>query len=582
MQRLSKLFGRTLREDPSDATIASHRLLLRAGFVRPLGSGIYSYLPLGWRTAQRVEQIIREEMDRIGGQELQMPVVHPSDLWERTGRFESVGPEMVRFKDRADRDMVLAFTHEEVATDLVAWFASSYRQLPFSIYQFQTKFRDEPRPRGGLLRVREFTMKDAYSFHADAESLDDSYQQFLTAYTRAFRRCGVEPVIVQSDAGAMAGSQAHEFHSITDSGEDTIVACPTGDYAANLEVAVSDKQVFDHGAPRPHKIVDTPGQETIEAVANFLNVPTHQTLKAVFYRTPEAIAFVAIRGDLDLNEAKLRSLLGVAELRLAADQEVQDAGLVVGYASPIGLEGTVTTVADDSVTHATNLVAGANRPGQHLINVNYPRDFQADHVGDIASVRAGDPCPVCGTPLELRTGIELGNTFKLGTFYSDKLGARYLGEDGVERAIVMGSYGIGVGRLIAAVVERHHDDQGMRWPINVAPYDVHIVQLGADRIAAAAESVAVDLESAGLTVLLDDRDESAGVKFNDADLLGIPIRLTVSKRSLANDSAELKLRTQDEREQIPLSAVTQRMLEERDALVAGLDPDRPVGQAFPE
>ena len=582
MQRLSKLFGRTLREDPSEATIASHRLLLRAGFVRPLGSGIYSYLPLGWRTAQRVEQIIREEMDRIGCQELQMPVVHPSDLWERTGRFESVGPEMVRFKDRADRDMVLAFTHEEVATDLATWFTSSYRQLPFSIYQFQTKFRDEPRPRGGLLRVREFTMKDAYSFHADVESFDADYQRFLTAYTRAFRRCGVEPLVVQSDAGAMAGSQAHEFHSVTDAGEDTIVACPDGDYAANLEVAVSQEQVLDHGAPRPHQLVATPGQETIEAVASFLDVPTHQTLKAVLYRTPEGIAFVAIRGDLDVNEAKLRSLLGVAELRLAADQEVEDAGLVAGYASPIGLEGTVTTVADDSVTRATNLVAGANRPGHHLTDVNYPRDFRADHVGDIASVRAGDPCPVCGTPLELLTGIELGNTFKLGTFYSEKLGARYLGEDGVERAIVMGSYGIGVGRLLAAVIERHHDDQGMQWPINVAPYDVHIVQLGVDRIAEAAESLATDIESAGLTVLLDDRDESAGVKFNDADLLGMPIRLTVSKRSLANDAAELKLRTRDEREQIPLGNVAARVLEERAALVAGLDPDRPVGLAVPE
>jgi prolyl-tRNA synthetase len=580
MQHMSNLFARTLREDPAEASITSHRLLLRAGFMRPLGAGIYSLLPLGWRTARKVEQIIREEMDRLGGQELQMPVVQPSDLWERTGRFQSVGAEMVRFQDRAGRDMVLAITHEEVATSLAGGLVSSYRQLPFIFYQFQTKFRDEPRPRGGLIRVREFTMKDAYSFDADQAGLDAVYDRFVEAYVRVFRRCGIEPLVVQSDAGAMSGSQAHEFHCVTGIGEDTIAVCHSGDYAANLDVASGRPRVFDHGAPSGLEKVATPGQETIEAVAAFLGVETHQTLKAVFYWTGSGIAFVAIRGDLDVNESKLRRLLDVPDIRLAADQELADAGLVAGYASPIDLENVIVVV-DDSVEPASNLVAGANEPGYHLINVNYPRDFSADLSGDIASVRAGDPCPVCGEPLELRNGIEIGNTFKLGTFYSAKLDANYLGDDGAEHPIVMGSYGIGIGRLVAAIVERHFDDMGISWPASVAPYDVHIVRLGEDAVAQAASELAADLEAGGLAVLLDDRDESAGVKFNDADLIGIPIRLTVSRRSLANDAIEFKLRRGDERQQVPRAEVVARVLRERAALLQAVSPEHPVGRAIP-
>ena len=580
MQHMSNLFARTLREDPAEASIASHRLLLRAGFMRPLGTGIYSLLPLGWRTARKVEQTIREEMDRLGGQELQMPVVQPSDLWERTGRFQSVGAEMVRFKDRADRDMVLAITHEELATDLAGTLVSSYRQLPFVFYQFQTKFRDEPRPRGGLIRVREFTMKDAYSFDADQAGLDAIYDRFVEAYVRVFRRCGIEPMVVESDASAMSGSQAHEFHCVTDIGEDTIVVCPSGDYAANIDVASGQHRMFDHGAPRALEKVATPGQETIEAVAAFLGVETHQTLKAVFYWTGSGIAFVAIRGDLDVNESKLRRLLDVPEIRLAADQELADSGLVAGYASPIDLENVVVVV-DDSVEPAANLVAGANKPGYHLMNVNYPRDFSANLSGDIASVRAGDPCPVCGDRLELHNGIEIGNTFKLGTFYSSKLDATYLGDDGAEHPIVMGSYGIGIGRLVAAIVERHFDDMGITWPASVAPYDVHIVRLGEDAVAQAATELAADLEASGLAVLLDDRDESAGVKFNDADLIGIPIRLTVSRRSLANDAIEFKLRRGDEREQVPRAEVVARVLREHTALLLAVSPEHPVGRAIP-
>ena len=575
MQRMSRLFARTLRDDPVEATIVSHRLLLRAGYIRPLGAGIYSMLPLGWRVQRRVEQIVREEMDRIGCQELLMPVVHPSDLWERTGRFHSVGSEMARLKDRWGRDMVLAMTHEEVATDLGKWVASSYRQLPLCIYHFQTKFRDEPRPRGGLLRVREFTMKDAYSFNTDLESQEATYQDFMTAYLRAFRRCGIEPAVVESDAGAMQGSGAHEFHCLTEAGEDTLVVSASGRYAANIEIAKAQKPVFDHGEPQPVEKVATPGQETIDDVAAYLGVATHQTLKAVFYWTGDALAFVAIRGDLQVNEAKLRSLLQAPDLRLAADQELEAAGLVAGYASPVGLSN-VTLVVDDSVESATNLVAGANEPGFHLTNVNYPRDFQADLRGDIAQVRSGDRSIEDDEPLELMTGIEIGNTFKLGTFYSDKLDAQYLAADGRRHPFVMGSYGIGIGRLAASVVERYHDADGIIWPVSVAPYDVHIVQLGAGDVAADAERLAEELEAAGLSVVLDDRGDSAGVKFNDADLIGLPFRLTVSRRTLAASAVEFKPRAASERQSIPRDQIVNAVLDARAAAIAALTPDAPV------
>lgn len=569
---MSSLFGRTLREDPSDASIASHRLMVRGGFMRPLGAGIYSYLPLGWRTLRRIEQIVREEMDAIGSQELLMPVVHPSTLWERTGRFTKVGPEMARFKDRGDRDMVLAFTHEEIATDLAARVLSSYRQLPVSVYHFQTKFRDEPRPRGGLLRTREFTMKDAYSFDPTRESLDATYQQFVAAYIRAFRRCGVDPVVVESDASAMAGYGADEFHAVSSAGEDTIVTCPRGDYGANLEVATSQPPEPDHASPLPMERVETPGQETIAAVAEHLGIPTRQALKAVLYWTDDKIAFVAIRGDLDVNEPKLRRALGASEIRLAADQELEAVGLVPGYASPIGLQ-QVVVVVDHSVERAANLVAGANTRGFHLKNVNFPRDFTADITADIASTRAGDPCRICGTPLEVRMGIEVGNTFKQGVFFSERLDAEFLSEDGTHQPIVMGSYGIGITRLAAAIVETHHDEDGIVWPASVAPYDVHIVQLGQDDVREAANRLAEDLEETGLDVIVDDRAESAGVKFNDADLLGVPLRCTISRRTVAADAVELKLRSAVDREHVPSSEAVARIAAARDLLMRSLSGD---------
>ena len=473
--------------------------------------------------------------------------------------------------------MVLALTHEEIALDLAARVVGSYRQLPVSVYHFQTKFRDEPRPRGGLLRTREFTMKDAYTFDPSPESLDATYRQFVTAYVRAFRRCGIEPLVVESDAGAMGGSDADEFHALTSAGEDTIVVCPACDYGANQEVATTRPPEPDDAEPLPMERVETPGQETIAAVAGYLGIPTQRTLKAVFYWTGDQIAFVAIRGDLDVNEAKLRRALGAPDIRLAADQELTAAGLVPGYASPVGLE-QVQVVVDRSVERAANLVAGANMPGVHLMNVNFPRDFAADLVEDIADVAAGDPCPKCGAALELRTGIEIGNTFKFGAYYSDKLDAMYLSEGGSPQPIVMGSYGIGITRLAAAVVELHHDEDGIIWPASVAPYDVHLVQLGqADEVTQAAERLAHELEAAGLTVLVDDRDESAGVKFNDADLLGMPIRCTVSRRTVRADAVEIKLRHQDAREQVASAEAVARVVAEHDALLAALSPDAPLG-----
>ena len=418
-------------------------------------------------------------------------------------------------------------------------------------------------------------MKDAYSFDTDLESQEATYQDFMEAYLRSFRRCGIEPAIVESDAGAMQGSGAHEFHCLTEAGEDTLVVSPSGRYAANIEIATAQKPLFDHGEPQPVEKVATPGQETIDDVAAYLGVETHQTLKAVFYWTGDALAFVAIRGDLQVNEAKLRSLLQAPDLRLAADQELEAAGLVAGYASPVGLSN-VTVVVDDSVESATNLVAGANEPGYHLVNVNFPRDFQADLRGDIAQVQSGDRSIEHDEPLELMTGIEIGNTFKLGTFYSDKLDAQYLGADGRRHPFVMGSYGIGVGRLAASVVERYHDANGIIWPVSVAPYDVHIVQLGTGDVAADAERLAGELEAEGLSVLLDDRGDSAGVKFNDADLIGLPFRCTVSRRTLAASAVEFKPRAAADRQSIPRNQIVNTVLQARAAALAALTPDAPV------
>jgi prolyl-tRNA synthetase len=557
--RLSKLFFTSLRDNPAEAEMASHRLLVRAGYVRQLGAGIYSLLPLGFRVSQRVEQVIREEMDAIGGQEMEMPVVHPADLWRESGRYAKIGPEMVRFKDRGGRDMVLAMTHEEVVTDLLRDLVKSYRQLPAIVYHFQTKFRDEPRARGGLIRVREFVMKDSYTLDPDEAALDISYQAHYHAYEKIFRRLGLDTVVVGADVGIMGGSLAHEFMVLNEAGEDTLVICDACDYAANQQIAAVTKPAPAAEEPRPTEEVATPEAPTIAALAALLGVGEERTAKATFFVTGDGRLLTAIvRGDFEVNETKLSNAVkAIGGLRPAHAEEIAAAGMVPGYASPIGASGT-TVVVDDLVARSPNLVAGANRHGYHLLNVNVGRDFTPDLVTDITNARRGDACPQCGAPVALRQGIEVGNIFKLGTDFTEKMGATYLAEDGSRRLIVMGSYGIGLGRAMACIVEAHHDEKGIAWPAAVAPYAAHLVALGASRdpaVAEAAERLYGRLTDAGVEVLYDDRDESPGVKLTDAELLGMPHIVTISPRSLAAGGAEVTDRASGERSVRPIPEV---------------------------
>jgi prolyl-tRNA synthetase len=557
--RLSQLFFATLRDDPAEAEMPSHRLLLRAGYVRQLGSGIYSLLPLGKRVSDRVEQIIREEQNRIGGQELEMPVVHPADVWRASGRYQAIGPELGRFKDRGGRDMVLAMTHEEVVALLLADVVKSYRQLPMMVYHFQTKWRDEPRSRGGLIRVREFVMKDAYSCDRDQAGLDASYESQHAAYVRTFERLGLETVVVASDVGIMGGSQAHEFMVLNPAGEDVLVLCEACGYAANRQVAAIQYAPPASEEPLPLEKIETPGTTTIATLAAFLGVGPERTAKAGFFVTGDGRLITAIvRGDHDFNETKLANAVGATTgIRPATVEEIRAAGMEPGYGSPIGARDT-TVVVDELAARSPNLVAGANEAGFHFRNVNVGRDFTADLVVDLTNAREGDPCPTCGKSVILRNGIEVGNIFKLGTKFTDAAGATYLGEDGVEHPIIMGSYGIGVGRNVACIVEAHHDDKGIIWPEEVAPYAAHLVAIGLNRDAAVAE-LADRLHElsikAGREILYDDRDESPGVKFTDAELLGMPWILTVSPRSLAAGGVEVTERATGERSTRPVADV---------------------------
>ncbi len=556
--RMSHLFGRTLREAPGDVELPSHQLMLRAAFMRPLGAGIYSLLPLGWRVIRKVEQIIREEMDGIGGQELLMPIVHPADLWRETGRYDAVGPELTRFQDRGERDMVLAMTHEEVVTDLARQEINSYRQLPQVVYHIQTKWRDEPRSRGGLIRVREFTMKDSYSLDLDEAGLDVSYQKHWGAYERIFRRCGLRFVVVGADTGMMGGSASHEFMALSPHGEDIVLLCPNGDYADNQEVATFRRERPVLEGSLPIEEVGTPNATTIQALADYLDVPLSRTAKAVFFRGDSGrFVFAVIRGDLDVNETKLRKAAGETGLTPATIEEIRAVGAEPGYGSPVGVRDALV-VADESVRDSPNLVAGANRIGFHLRNVNLGRDYDAQVVADIATTEGGFPCPVCGSPLEATRAIEVGNIFKLGTRYSRALGATYLDAAGQSHPIVMGSYGIGSGRLAATVVEQHHDERGIIWPISIAPFEVALLSLGGANEpgpSKAADRLYDELTTAGVDVLYDDRADRAGVKFNDADLIGCPLRLSVSARTLAKGEAELKPRTATDASFLALDAV---------------------------
>lgn len=557
--RLSNLFGRTLREAPAEAELVSHQLALRAGLIRPLAAGIYSYLPLGWRVVQKIMHIMREEMDAIGAQELCMPVVNPAEIWRATGRYDAPapGPNLLRFRDRTGHDMVLAMTHAEVVASLLRTEIGSYRQLPLVVYHIQTKFRDEPRTRGGLLRTREFTMKDAYSCHADFESLDEFYPRIFQAYVNIFRRCGVDTLAVAADTGVMGGVLSHEFMFLSDAGEDTLVICPQCGYAANVEKATFAPPPGPCEPERPVEPVATPGCNTIAAVAAYVGVPACQTLKALMYTTESGkVVMAIIRGDLEVNLTKLCNALGGAELRPSTADELQAAGIVAGYASPVGLHG-LTVVADNSLRMGNNFVAGANRAGYHLKNVNYPRDFEVTAIADIAQARAGDRCAQCGAALQTARGIEVGHLFKLGTRYSQAVGATFLDKDGQARPIVMGSYGIGVGRLMAVIIERNHDERGIIWPPAVAPYRFHLLSLGTSppEVVNTAEELYARLTEAGYEVLYDDRNESAGVKFADADLIGIPWRIAVSRKSLAQGCVELKGRRESVPRQVALDAL---------------------------
>jgi len=505
---------------------------------------------------RKIEQIVREEIDKAGGQELMLPVLQPFELWQQSGRNLSFGKSLFTLKDRREHELVLGPTHEEVITELVHRYVQSYRDLPLLLYQMQTKFRDEPRPRGGLLRVREFIMKDLYSFDVDETGLQESYKAMAQAYKNIYSRLDLPALMVEADSGAVGGKESHEFMVITDSGEDEIIYCSNCGYAANTEKAQFAKTEVNAGALLPLKEISTPDAKTIEQVASFVGVPTSQTLKAVFYSADGEFIFAVIRGDLEVNETKLRNALKCSELRLATESQVTIAGLVAGFASPIGIKD-IKIAADDSITLGSNFVAGANKPGYHFSNINYPRDFHVDLLVDIALAHSGDNCSKCGSKLSFAHGIEIGHIFKLGTFLSEKLGAVSLNRDGMSRPIIMGCYGIGLGRLLAAIIERSYDDKGIIWPLSVAPYQVYLCSLCLDNseVASIAEDAYQKLEGEGIEVLYDDRNESAGVKFNDADLLGIPLRLTLSPRTLKGQSIEAKWRTQKEIQLLPLDNI---------------------------
>ena len=577
--RVSQLFSQTLREAPADADVESHKLLLRAGYVRQLGAGSFSYLPLGQRSMRKIEDIIRQEMDNIGGQEITMPVVHPATIWKETGRFYKVGPELTRFQDRAGRDMVLAMTHEEVVADLVRNEIQSYKQLPILVYQLQTKWRDEPRARGGLIRVREFTMKDSYSLDADEEGLDKQYRAHYQAYFNIFHRCGLDVIAVASDTGMMGGSLAHEYMYITDIGEDTLLISEETGYAANREVAVFQKTTGAKEDALEREKVHTPATKTIQALADHLDIATAKTAKAVFFmgtflegeEDTQKFVFGVVRGDMELNETKLRNVSQAKALRPATEEEIRAVGAEPGFGSPIGVDrNQMMLIIDDAVANSPNLVAGANEVDYHFKNVNYGRDFEADIVADIVAARAGDTTTDGeGTLKEVR-GVEVGNIFKLGTFYSDGLGATFLDENGKRQSVIMGSYGIGVGRLLACAAEEFRDDYGLKLPISIAPYHVHLVMLKGDESEKIAEELYKSLQQVGIEVLYDDRDERPGVKFNDADLMGIPLRVTVSKRSLKNGGLEFKRRDSDEKRIIPQDEIIAAMQSEIQQLQADL------------
>lgn len=543
--RTSKLYAPTLRQTPAEAEVPSHQLMLRAGFIRKVAGGVYTYLPLAWRTLRKIEQIIREEMEAKDGQELALPIVQPAELWKETGRWEVFGEEMFRLVDRHNREFCLGPTHEEIITDLVRNEVRSYKQLPLLLYQIQNKYRDEIRPRFGLMRGREFIMKDAYSFDKDEAGLDKSYKDMYDAYTNIFNRCGLTFRPVEADGGAIGNATTHEFTVLAETGESDIVYCEKCDYAANAEKSELKPIVAPDEEELPLEKVNTPGTKTIEAVAEFLNTPIEKNIKAVIFQNEKDQVICAfVRGDHEVNDVKLQNITGAITLKMAEESAIRAIGGVPSFMSPIGLSKDAIVVVDATVMEMHNAVCGANEEDCHYKNANPKRDFGDVIVADIRLIAQGDPCPHCGAPVKMTHGIEVGQVFKLGIKYSKALGATFLDENGKEKPLIMGCYGIGVSRTMAAAIEQFHDDNGIIWPASIAPFEVVIVPINAKDEAQMqiAEKLYADMKNAGIDVLLDDRKDRAGVKFKDADLIGYPVRITVSPKLLDANEVEIKVR----------------------------------------
>lgn len=561
----SRLYSPTLRELPADAVVVSHQYMLKAGMMRKIGNGIYSFLPLAWRSIQKVEKIIREEINKTGAQEIMMPIVQPAELWQKTGRWDVFGPEMFKLKDRNDREYCLGPTHEELVTSLIQMDTTSYKQLPVSVYQIQNKYRDEKRPRFGLMRSREFIMKDGYTFDADEEGLDKQYKLMYDAYTRIFTRCGLTFRPVIADSGAIGGSGSHEFEVLADSGEADIVYCENCDFAANIEAVDPLTVKCDFHNDKEKELVETPGQHTIEMVCDFLHAPVAQSVKAVVYNVDGLVVLAMVRGDYEVNETKIQHIYNAINVDMASDEDLKKVGLTAGYISPIGLKRTkdFDILVDPTVMEMQDACCGANEKDKHYIHVNPARDFTDVRVETIRQIQEGDVCPHCGGKIVRCRGIEVGQVFKLGTKYSEALHATFLDNQGKSHPFVMGCYGIGVTRTVAASIEQNHDDDGIIWPVAIAPYEAVIVPANnkSEEVMAAARKLYEDMEDSRDEVVLDDRNERAGIKFKDADLIGYPVRVTIGKKWQQSGCVEIKIRRSGEVVEVPLEEAKAKVQE---------------------
>lgn len=561
----SRLYSPTLRELPSDAVVMSHKYMLKAGMMRKIANGTYAYLPLAFRSIQKVEKIIREEINKTGAQEILMPIVQPAEIWQKTGRWAVYGEEMFKLKDRHGRDYCLAPTHEELVTTLISMDTTSYKQLPVSVYQIQNKYRDEKRPRFGLMRSREFIMKDGYTFDADQEGLDKQYKLMYDAYTRIFTRCGLNFRPVIADSGAIGGNASLEFEVLADSGEADIVYCKHCDFAANIEAVEPNTIPCGIKNDKEKEIVETPGQHTIEMVCNFLHAPIKQSVKAVVYKLDDKVVLAMVRGDHEVNEVRLQNIYGAINVGMASDEDLERVGLTAGYISPIGLKRTkdFDIICDATVMEMQDACCGANEKDKHYIHVNPKRDFGDVRVDTIRQIDANDVCPECGGEIVLTKGIEVGQVFKLGTKYSEKLGATYLDSNGKSHPMVMGCYGIGVTRTVAASIEQNHDDDGIIWPVAIAPYEVVIVPANnkSEEVMGAAKELYDEMEDKADEVVLDDRNERAGIKFKDADLIGYPVRVTIGKKWQQTGNVEIRLRRTGEVIEVPLEECHDKVME---------------------